>query len=285
MRLNYLILFHKNFDQLTLLIDKLSFENARFFVHVDSKYEMLPGEYQKLKDMRQTTVLKDQVDIKWGGFSLVKATLLLIKSALDVKGGEDDYFILLSAQDFPLQHNSMIYDYYLQNRNKIFIDNFTMPYSGWAMDGGLDRLRFYWFLDELVNEEAFRLYMAQKAAGMVRKQLDLKYYGGSQWWSIGRACANYILEYCEKQPNFVNFFKHTFVADEIFFHTLLQNSPYRESIVNDNLRLIDWAAGPEYPKVFGITDIDELLNSHKLFARKFDITKDSTVLYTLNSSI
>jgi hypothetical protein len=281
MRLNYLILFHKNFDQLVLLVDKLSFENARFFVHIDLKYEMPPCELQQLKNRKSVTVLKDRVDNKWGGFSLVKSTLLLIKSAIDVKGGEDDHLILLSAQDFPLKNNLTIYDYFLRNRNKVFMDSFTIPYSGWAMEGGLDRLQFYWFLEELGSEDAFRLYWAQKTSGIIRKQLNLEYHGGSQWWSMNRACANYIFEYCEMHPGFLDFFKHVFVADEVFFQTLLQNSPYRNNIVNDNLRLIDWKSGPEYPKTFGITDMDELLNSPKLFARKFDTTKDKSVLYTL----
>ncbi|MBS0028138.1 beta-1,6-N-acetylglucosaminyltransferase [Chitinophaga sp. 22321] len=281
MTLNYLILFHKNFGQLILLIDQLSFEHARFFVHIDMKYELLPDELRQLENTPSVTILEDRVNIKWGGFSMITATLSLIKSVMAIKGDGEDYLILLSAQDFPLKNNLTIYQHFLQHRNKVFIDHFTIPYNGWAMDGGLDRLHFYWFMDEVGQEEAFRLYMAQKAVGMVRKQLDLNYYGGSQWWSLNRACAHYILDYCEMNPSFIDFFRHVFVADETLFQTLLQNSPYREHIVNDNLLLMDWASGPEYPKTFSIADIDELLNSPKLFARKFDITKDRAVLYSL----
>ena len=45
-------------------------------------------------------------------------------------------------------------------------------------------------------------------------------------------------------------------------------SPFRNKIVNNSLRYIDWKRGNPY--VFTEKDYDELSKTDKLFARKFD---------------
>jgi hypothetical protein len=82
-----------------------------------------------------------------------------------------------------------------------------------------------------------------------------------------------------KNPALVRFFKYVDVPDEIFFQTVLLNSPYRDIIVNDNLRHIDWkdpTAGS--PAVLTRSDFPALAESPKLFARKFDVRVDAGIL-------
>jgi hypothetical protein len=62
------------------------------------------------------------------------------------------------------------------------------------------------------------------------------------------------------------------------------NSPLRETVVNDNLRYLDWSRTPA-PAVLGVGDLDGMLGSDKLFARKFDESVDRDVLDRLDEAI
>ncbi len=71
-------------------------------------------------------------------------------------------------------------------------------------------------------------------------------------------------------------FKHTLCADEIFLHTMIQTSPYKDMVINNSLRFIDWERGNPY--TFTIEDYSKLMNTPDLFERKFDENKDSDII-------
>ena len=62
------------------------------------------------------------------------------------------------------------------------------------------------------------------------------------------------------------------------------NSPFREKIVNDDKRLINWAEGTDIgnPGTYTVKHYAELIQSDKLFARKFDTKIDSKILDMLD---
>jgi hypothetical protein len=95
----------------------------------------------------------------------------------------------------------------------------------------------------------------------------VKIYGGSQWMILSRA-------FCEYATNLRHiwryslFFRNIYVPDESFYHTLLMNSPFRDTLVNDNRRYIDWVSGPERPRVLRMSDLPLITASGAFFARK-----------------
>lgn len=68
--------------------------------------------------------------------------------------------------------------------------------------------------------------------------------------------------------------KYTLCADEIFIQTILWNSPFRERMHCTNnantgsMREIDWEHGSPY--IWQNHDYQTLINSNKIFARKFN---------------
>jgi hypothetical protein len=68
-------------------------------------------------------------------------------------------------------------------------------------------------------------------------------YAGSQWWALSKPCVDYILQYIAHNPEYVKFYRHTRVPDEMFFHTIIGNSPYKENVVNA-VMYADWVTGP-----------------------------------------
>ena len=76
------------------------------------------------------------------------------------------------------------------------------------------------------------------------------------------------------------------MPDEIFFQTILLNSPFQRMAVNDNLRYIEWP-NPDSgsPVILCKGDFGKLISSPKLFARKFDVTVDADVLDLIDQEI
>jgi hypothetical protein len=85
-----------------------------------------------------------------------------------------------------------------------------------------------------------------------------------------------------RRPDIVGFFRHTYIPDELFFHTMLLNSPMRDTVVNENLRFIAWDPGRPNPRTLVRGDLEVLRRSGKLFARKFDPLVDGDILDSLD---
>ena len=99
-------------------------------------------------------------------------------------------------------------------------------------------------------------------------------YGGGAYWCLEKSLVHYVHGFLRANPEYVRFFEHVFVPDELFFQTIIMNSELRDTVENDNLRYLDWSREPA-PAVFAEDDLPALLGSGALFARKFDETIDS----------
>lgn len=103
-----------------------------------------------------------------------------------------------------------------------------------------------------------------------RKQLEnVDFYFGSQWVCISGEMEKWVEEYIKNHPEFIEFYRHTNCPDESFFQTLLMNSPYQNRR-QDYLHYIDWSFGGNSPKNLDVSDIDRMMKSGKLMARKFE---------------
>lgn len=166
------------------------------------------------------------------------------------------------------------------------MDFFELPnHENWNGNGGLDRVNYYWFIDELGYLEAQKIVNAQKTIKMEKQNpgFEGKIFGGSQWWTLTVDCVKYIINFLHERPKFYQYFKYSQIADELFFQTILLNSHFR--IINNNLRMIDWKSGPNYPKVFNVQDLQQLESTTHLFARKFDERYDGQIIIYLKNKI
>lgn len=284
MRIAYLILAHRSIAQLAFLIDALTYENQNYcFVHLDARLHASSASRQlnKITKSKNWQALKKRSVVNWGGFNMVEATLNLILEALNFNNTKFDYLSLHSGMDLPIKTNKQIEQYLNRHKGQQFIDFFELPnYNDWSGNGGLDRVNYYWFVDELGYAETNKLRLAQKENKMKKnwpKNINI-IYGGSQWWTLTADCTEYIIHFIKKTPGFCHFFKYCNIPDELFFQTILLNSPYKNRVENNNLRLIDWKTGPQFPKTLDMNDLERLEQSDKLFARKFDEDTDAEII-------
>lgn len=117
MKLAILLLCHKNAEQINLFLETLKHPDIEFFIHMDKKADIV-NQLIKRQDIH---VLPDnlRVDVKWSGFSMIEATLNLLKEAY--KATRFDYYWLCSGQDFPLKSPGQIIEYFSMHVGRNFI--------------------------------------------------------------------------------------------------------------------------------------------------------------------
>ena len=227
----YLILAHKNQTQLIRMISALPKKNSHFFVHVDYK-----ANINNFIDIRHNAqICEKRVNIHWGGFSMIEATACLI-NMLRFSGFKPDYVHLLSGQDFPLNSSQTIDMFFENNYGKNFMDYHTIPFDGWADNGGLDRICYKWNIDGGKRNK----YLLETCMFPA----DMQPYGGSQWWSLTGECVEWLTDKCRPGELLYDFYRNTRIPDEMFFQTAVMNSSFAETVINDNLRYINWTDGP-----------------------------------------
>ncbi len=273
----FLILAHKNPQQLKRLIDSLGFKHFDIFVHVDGKVP--------LDDFCHSgaTFLSSRIKCYWGDFSLVQATLNLLKEARSQQN-KYAYYVFLSGMDYPIKSNQVIYDRILSSDND-YMDYFYHNEKTWHR-----RYRRYHFPNpesDLKTRVFKRIIGSRLLKFMPERKLPLKYKPcwGSQWWILSAYAIDYLFYTLKKHPKIIRFFKYCRIPDEMFFHIILTNSPVRERI-RPGLNYIDWTQDSYHPKTLTYAeDFDFLMNTEKLFARKFNCQTDTLILDHIDAEL
>ncbi|MEG1010068.1 MAG: beta-1,6-N-acetylglucosaminyltransferase, partial [Clostridia bacterium] len=204
---------------------------------------------------------------------------VMIELLQQTKLGTYDYISIISGDDLPLKTDVKIKEFLEENSGKEFIG---IQKNNDKLE---DRVKYlynnFYFKKNRYFFEKIYVYMQSKSKLYKKNPYykDLpKLYKGSNWFTITSKLRDYILDYIEKNPNYVKAFEKSLCCDEVFFQTIVYNSPYLENIYNEkenndnlnSLRYIDWESGPEYPKVLVEEDFNKIKKSNCLFARKFN---------------
>jgi len=271
----YLILVHRYPGQFKRLFRAIWHPANYYLIHVDKRSGVgLQTEIQDfLSSFANTSLLKSQ-SILWGGYSMVDAELRGIEELLKISS-EWEFFINLSAQDFPLKSQTHIQDFLSRNIGKDFI---KVANQRKIRPDTLSRIENYCieFSKRILRTPIKRPYLR-----------GVTPYIGNQWMILSRKFCEYIC-YTPEVKRFKRFYRHTFIPDEGFFQTVIMNTNYKGTIVNDDKRTIVWVPIGTIklrPKDFTSKDAEFLLASQGLFARKFDEIVEGGILSILESNL
>lgn len=267
MQIAYLILAHAQPRQLGRLVERLTAPNVRFYLHIDAN---TPAD---TFSAMQSAIRPDvpvvwiaRQPCRWGGFSLVAATLRLMEAAL---ADGCDWLILLSGQDYPLKPHAAITKHLADTDKAGFIDlrdpqSFDVRYR-------YEAFHFEHFNGTITGKLLQKIQRPLNRLGIRRSPPAplTTIRAGSQWWMLSAAACRWVLDFCAHQPQVVRYFQRTLVPDEMFFQTLLWHSPLRDQLCPDALRRIEWEPGAWSPRTFSAADIPQLCAAAELFARKF----------------
>lgn len=281
MKIAYIILCHKNPDQINKMINVLNTPESDFFIHVDKKSSI----GSKLISASNVYILpkEKRISIFWGDISMIKATYNLLEVVFN-SGKVFDYIWLISGQDFPLKCGNSIQQYLNKHKGENFIQIIDRHNTGY--NRFLKRNELYYFdcMKKMTPLSRILKLIYIFLTGGVNKTmlfkrknlLNLDFYFGSQWWTLTYECAREIFDMM-KDPKYLNFYKHCLVPDESIFQTLYMKSNFKNTY-SDILTYIDWDNNSNHPKTFKIKDYNALIDLEYLMARKFDENIDDEVI-------
>ncbi len=268
----YLVLVHNNPAQFIRLINAADHPENLFLLHVDAKSG--PAIHQAAAEFaasRPNVQILPARDVRWASWSVVDATLAAIETLLGMSNTWL-FFSNLSGQDFPLQPQEQILARLKREPDCNYVEYFE-PSIEWIdgprrieyvriepprMKGGINIPKLRW--------KRWKRYLG-----------DTRYYGGSSYFTLNRAFCEHLLA-SPRLARYRQFFRFTYATDEMFFQTFIMDSPFRDTLINDDLRLIDFSEGTPRPRTWTEEHAHILLNSNDFYARKFDPAVDDRII-------
>ncbi|GGK58663.1 beta-1,6-N-acetylglucosaminyltransferase [Rufibacter glacialis] len=325
MDINYVILAHKNPEQIKRLVERLKSVKTRFFIHVDKNVEI--DLFKKaLPEDDKIFYLRDREDGTWGDVGIVKATIIALEQIVNKKC--TGYCVLLSGQDYPIKSNAEIETFLKRNYGSNFIETYPIPSEKWVVGdsggqwesggmGGIERIQFYKFnlslgwgryilLPSLLSKEFYKqwrknlqyigIYIRHKKTfpfPIIRQRKFPDYlrpFGGSQWWALPIETVNKIVLFLKQHRDYLIYNKYSLLPDEFFFHSIIEYLASVENnvVIKPSVTYVNWKReGVTLPVTFNSDDLNELISQPEefLFARKFDCEYDKTILDLLDENV
>ncbi len=253
----YIISAYKRPDLLFRLVTVLG--GAPVAIHIDRKSGIFGRVRDRLGGTSNITLLRRHV-CHWGSFGHVRASLEGMAWFLTT---DADYAILLTGQCYPLKSQAQIKLDLRDLDGRSILENAAFPkpeWQGWNQ-GGFRRIdRFYFRFGSAPY--ALKLWPRRLPAG-------LRPYGGSGYWCLSRDAVAYVLSFIRAHPQVTRFFSTTLIPDEMFFQTILANSPLKDGLISALIHFTDWSAGGGSPAILDQDMLPLAMASGAWFARKF----------------
>jgi hypothetical protein len=289
--LNFIIIAHKNPSQVLRLINNLRGNDNKFFIHIDKGVKI--EDFKDLISGDDVFYVKKRYQCIWAHYNFVLATIACLSLIFDLsKSGK---VILLSGQCYPLKSITKINDILSRDDGLSYMNlrvpewkDFKRRITEYRID--FSNKRFDYIHLKTFNIHSIKLFfngrinILQLLRLLRKRRIDMQFRGGSAWWILDYNSAKTIYDYYLKNKYKLNtFFKHSHCPDEFFFQTVVYKI-WGEEYINlfeDSLVFVDWSKkGVDLPVTFNNDDYDQISNLPNifLFARKFDIEKDSKIL-------
>ncbi|WP_448944175.1 beta-1,6-N-acetylglucosaminyltransferase [Klebsiella michiganensis] len=266
MKVAYLITAYNNFNHLIALIKKIKVDNSLVYIHIDKK-TIIPDFFTSFSQNEKNLTIISTVEVWWGGWSHQQAILDLINEA---KKEKPDYYVIMSGQDYPIRDRSEFLE--LQSKNKEYI---TIM-QGFHQTKPEDRIRYHYFdcFDRRSKSLKTVIYkLAERFLRIIYRKKNYPFstiYHGSTWCALSGSCVDYILDFMDKNPHFVDFFKTSWCAEESFFPTIIGNS-YFINNVSPGIWYTDWE-GVNPPVALTEKHISLFKENDFFYNKTYDIT-------------
>lgn len=275
--------------QVKRLINVLYHPSHLFYIHVDARQDYLYREMLEVEKSCKTNNIKvargeglRHASI-WGGASLLTT---LLKSAQQMLAHHHhwDFLVNLSESDFPVKSNTQLAEFLSWNKGMNFVKSHGREVQRFITKQGLDKT----FVE--CEARMWRVGDRKLPNGI---QID----GGSDWVALSRDFVEYV---ANQNPDalvsdLLKVFKYTLLPAESFFHTVLRNSRFCNTYVDNNLHVTNWkrklGCKCQYkavvdwcgcsPNDFKLEDFGRIRNTidrNLFFARKFESIIDQRII-------
>lgn len=290
-KIAYLISAYKDPHQLNRMINALyQGENTYFFVHIDAKSNQIEFENRLFPHLKENVIFTpNRYWIQWGGFNQVRYQQELLRICIKTQIDFDRVFIL-TGQDYPLYSNEEINNEFKNNPHKEYIVGLDLTEVQNQLNINKRFTVYHYFRDikhcpyklkkifSGVSRNIMTFLPIRKKNYIIIDNQKWHIYLSSSYMCITFNLAKYIYHKLETEVKLISYFKYSFVPEEMVIPTIIFNSSYRNncSLYNKRtynglkyLSAITYFNYNEEIQTFTLANYDELLNSGKMFARKF----------------
>lgn len=251
----HLLLCHTPPHHLPLMAQRAP--QHHFYVHYDAKSDA--GGIAFLNGLPNVSVLPQRIDVRWGGFSMIEATLALMQAALAQP--QHQYFHLMSGDCLPLQTPETIErQMAAAGAGCLFLSCENVPRLRYRVRFSLPHADTSW-------QCSLTGKCLTKAAQCADRLLPSRQtaWAGSQWFSADRAALQLLLDAAaDMRP----FFRHKLCPDEHFFQFIAQRHAAQLRLHNDNRRCIRFAHGANHPDWQTLPQVQAAFEQGFWFVRK-----------------
>ncbi|GLH11058.1 Xylosyltransferase oxt [Gryllus bimaculatus] len=214
--------------QVQRLIKALFHVDHYFYIHVDARQDYLFRELLPLENtLPNVRLARRRYATIWGGASLLQMLLASISELLKIDW-QWDFIINLSESDFPVKTNLQLVEFLTANKERNFVKSHGREVQRFIQKQGLDKT----FVE--CDAHMWRIGDRHLPWGI---QVD----GGSDWVALSRPFASYVANTVDQLLQGLKVvFKHTLLPAETFFHTVLRNSKFCNTYVDNNLHVTNW---------------------------------------------
>lgn len=277
----FLLQVHRDTEKISILVDSIISQGGDVFIHVDYKS---PDVYFELKEKYGRTesvyFATERKSVYWGAVSQVQATLSLLQTAISKK--RYDYYTLLSGECFPIKTMVQFNQFLEVNNGRSFINNSLSESSRlraeqyhFFINSNLYSIPFFRIMSKLIRHTVGVLGLKNNALR------GMACYKGSQWFTMHSSAVEYILEHGFELLSKLRF---SSCIDEVFFQTILANSPLKNFVINNNLMYTLWSTSNlNHPRLLSVNDLKQLEEQDIYFARKIDLVNDKASYNYLSS--
>ena len=263
---------YRDVELINLIIRNVP-DNWDVYIHIDYKSKLSPSMIDK-----KAYVIK-KYKINWGDINHLYAIVELLKEAFK-NTLEEAYYHIITGQDYFVT-SPKNFEKVIEN-GKIYLD--IVSNSQWY-NGGKDIWMYRTLapildLRKPINRKFNRFYMLlQKKLGLCKVLPDYTIYGGSVYCSLPYNAVDHVLN-SDIAKQMLDALKSSAIGEEIFFQTVLMNSPLKSSIISSNLRYSDWSV-ENAPKILNEEDYKSIVASNTLFCRKVDLNRSKKLFELL----
>jgi hypothetical protein len=301
----YIILAHKNPQQLRRLVSRIARPEDPILIHVDRKIDDQPFK-QALEDLSVPASIqwvRPRQDSAWGRIGLVHATLVSLRQALAIQPAPS-HILQISGQCYPIKPLSEIVRFFEERPGITQTSVIPMPYP-WDPEGSMYRLNkyHYWLPSWLPFDQGRREFPPHAPPVSLKEKVlngllalrfplprifpdGLQPYGGHQWFGMAREMAEFVLDFHDRRPDLMRFHKHTWMPDEIYLSSIIGSFPeWRKRTTGKCIQYSDWSK-PVHPAILTMEYTETLRNCpNNLFARKFDPDVDAEILDWIDENL
>jgi hypothetical protein len=266
MRIAFFIAAHKLERQFEWLFRSIWNEDDIFVIHISTGAAPdYVRELERITEGCNNVNFLPRTQITWGGWSIAEMNLAAIRF-LCSRSENWGYFINLSGQDYPLRPLDHLKQFLIKHNGTNFIQRTHINANPFHI-----RRRLHWYCIEYSGQ------LRRLPIPNVRAILSHVQWYGRLWCILGREFCDWLAT-SEFTDIYRQALRHTKCPDEFLFQSIIEHSPFANTLNLNSGRYLEFEPGSPSPKTLTLKDFDRMIESNAFFGRKFDETVDAEVL-------